>query len=515
MPTRISGLGSGLDINAIVQQAMQAKRIPIDQMKQKVTYLGWQRDAYRDMNTEMSNFLKEVQKLTLESSVLAKKASLSAADADKVKAAPSASAVNGNFTLDVTQIAKSASIISSALGVSANPTVALAPADATLRVKGTTGEKQVEITSGDNINQIVSKINGVTSQTGVKAIYDQLSDKLTLVNTQTGSDGNIKLEIEDLDSTGLLFNQLHITTALSPDLTDPATNGQDAIVDFNNTGAVTIASNSFTLNNINFTLLKDPDGAPYSISGSINTDVDTAVSTIKGVFDKYNEIIAKVNSKLSEPKYRDYLPLTDTQKENMKDSEIKLWDDKAKSGLLRGDSILRAGLEKMRRFLSDSVSGIGAGQYDSLEDIGITTAPSNGVSTSQAYRENGKIYINEDKLRIALTNSPDQVAALFTKDGARDANNRLTSWADAGIGTRLYEIVNIDLINGLTEKTQIIPTRSYLNRQIDDYSSRIVLAESGLSTYEQDLYSRYAKMEKALNNLNSQGSSLASFFQKQ
>jgi flagellar hook-associated protein 2 len=168
----------------------------------------------------------------------------------------------------------------------------------------------------------------------------------------------------------------------------------------------------------------------------------------------------------------------------------------------------------MRQFLSDNVSGIAAGQYDSLADIGITTALSTGSSSSQAYLENGKIYIDEDKLRTALTNAPDQVATLFTKDGARDANGRLTTWTDAGIGTRLYEIVNYDIISGLTQKTQTVPTKSYLNTQIDDYSRRISEAESGLSDYEQELYSRYAQMEEALNKLNSQGSYLASLFQK-
>lgn len=514
MPIRISGLGSGLDIESIVTQMMQAKRIPIDRMKQKMTQLEWQRDAYRDMNTEMNNFLKEAQKLTLQSTFLAKKASLTSSDAERVQVTPTANAVSGNFTLQVKQVAKNATITSNAaLGLSSDTSQAVATANTTLRITGELGVQDVSIANGDNINQIISKINEKTSTTGVKAIYDQLSDKLTLTSTQTGSVAKVK--IEDLSATNILRDKLKIAVDPTPNDTG-LVSGQDAIVNFNNTGDTTVRSNSFSLQNINFTLLKDPDTlgvADYTINASINSDVDKIVDTVKSVFDKYNELIVKVNSKLQEKKYRDFLPLTDAQKEEMKEKDIDLWEEKAKSGLLRGDSILRTGLDKMRRFLADGVSGIPVGQYDSLADIGITTSLSDG-SNNLAYLENGKIYVDEDKLRNALTNSPDQVATLFTKDGARGSNGRLSTWNDAGVGTRLYEIVNYDIISGLTQKTQIVPTKSYLNREIDDYSKRINQAESGLSRYEQELYSRYSKMEEALNKLNSQSSYLASFFQK-
>jgi len=514
MPIRISGLGSGLDVESIVKQMMQAKRIPIDRMKQKMTHLEWQRDAYRDMNAEMNSFLKEAQKLTLQSTFLAKKASLTAADAERVQATPAADAVSGNFTLQVKQVAKNATLTSNAaLGLSSNPSQAVATANATLRITGELGSQDVSISNGDNINQIVSKINEKTSTTGVKAIYDRLSDKLTLTSTQTGSVA--KVRIEDVTATNLLRDKLKVAVNPTPNDTGLVT-GQDAVVNFNNTGDTTVRSNSFTLQNIQFTILKDPDSlgvADYTVNASVNSDVDKVVDTVKTVFDKYNELIDKVNSKLQEKKYRDFLPLTEAQKAEMKEKDVELWEEKARSGLLRGDSILRSGLDKMRHFLSDNVAGIPAGQYDSLADIGITTKLSDG-SNDLAYLEHGKIYVDEEKLRNALTNSPDQVATLFTKDGARGANGRLTTWNDAGVGTRLYEIVNYDIIKGLTQKTQIVPTKSYLNREIDDYSKRINQAESGLSRYEQELYSRYAKMEEALNKLNSQSSYLASFFQK-
>jgi len=501
MTTRITGLGSsGLDIDTLVSQMMQAKRVPIDQMKQKMTYLSWQRDAYRDMNTDMSGFMNEAQKLTLQSTFMTKKATMSDTDSGKVQVTPTANSLVGNFTLEVDQIAKSASTSSSAsIG-------AFSGQAGSLQVTGQLGTKQVDITAGDSVAAVASKINQQTSLTGVKAVYDQLSDKMTLVSSQTGSAAKIQV-VETTSSTNLenlkLVGAGVKDTGLIP--------GQDAKVKFNSTNpldpAVSVGSNSFTLNGFNFTLLADPAGTPYTINASNNLDVDSVVNTIKGVFDKYNTLIDKANAKISEEKYRDYQPLTDDQKKDMKDSDITIWNQKAMSGLLKSDDIISAGLDTMRSNLSAAVSGLPA-PYNSLASIGITTAPTTGSSSTQAYLENGKIYIDEDKLRTALTNAPDQVVALFTATGTQSANGR--PGPDAGIGTQLYSTLKSQIVSQLTEKTQIVPQKSYLNIQIDDYATRISEQEATLNDYEQQLYSNFTNMETALDNLNKQGSYLSS-----
>lgn len=509
MPIRITGLGSGLDIESLVKQQMQAKRVPIDQKKQKLTYLSWQTDAYREMNTAASAFMNEARKLTLESTFLTKKTSLNTDDSQKVQVSANPNAISGNFTLQVKQLAKNASLASlSALGVSSNPSQSLADSDLTLTVAGELGSKGVSIKAGDNINQIISKINAESNNTGVKATYDQYSDKLTLISTKTGEAAKVELQV-DGGNEDFLQNKLKLTSTATTIVSDI---GEDAIVNFNGNGDTKVRSNSFTMNDISFTLLKDPDAggnSEYTINVSVSSDVDKVVESIKSVFDKYNELIKTMNEKLDEPRYRDYAPLTDDQKADMKDKDVELWEEKAKSGLLRGDSVMTSGLEKMRRALSDTVSGLANGVFDSLADIGITTKVSDGSNT-YAYSEDGKIYIDETKLRQALTDSPDQVATLFTKAGTKDASGRYG--ADAGIGTKLFDIVNKDLIEGLSQKTQKVPTQSYLIRQISDYTRQIADAEAGLSRYEQQLYSQYSKLESALNKLNSQSTYLSGFF---
>ena len=114
-------------------------------------------------------------------------------------------------------------------------------------------------------------------------------------------------------------------------------------------------SNTFTINGAEITLKKqDP---AKSISFSSSPDVDTIYDTIKKFVDSYNGLIANISDKISERKNADYAPLTDAQKKDMKDDEIKLWEEKARKGTLRNDSTLSSLLTKMRTSIYTSVNG--------------------------------------------------------------------------------------------------------------------------------------------------------------
>ncbi|UTW68569.1 hypothetical protein KHA80_13330 [Anaerobacillus sp. HL2] len=51
-------------------------------------------------------------------------------------------------------------------------------------------------------------------------------------------------------------------------------------------------------------------------------------------------MLEKVNGKLTEERYREYQPLTDEQKEAMSEKDVERWEERAMSGLLRGDKCI-------------------------------------------------------------------------------------------------------------------------------------------------------------------------------
>lgn len=112
-------------------------------------------------------------------------------------------------------------------------------------------------------------------------------------------------------------------------------------------------TNNFTVNNVTYQL-KNTTNSPVSLD--VATDVDGIYEKIKDFVTQYNELIDMVNGKLTEKKYRDYTPLTEEQKKDMTEKQIELWEEKAKSGLLRGDTILSGATNQMRTDFYSNVS---------------------------------------------------------------------------------------------------------------------------------------------------------------
>src|SRR5690606_23835403 len=152
----------------------------------------------------------------------------------------------------------------------------------------------------------------------------------------------------------------------------------------------TSKSNNYTLGGVTFEFNNVTNG--QNVSLTVDNNVDSAFDNIMKFVDKYNEIVDLVNKSQTEERYRDYKPLTEKQKEEMEDKQVELWEEKAKSGILRGDSILTSGLFDLRQTWYSSVDTGGE----------VTTLTQIGISTTADYMNGGKLKIDEDKLKEAL-----------------------------------------------------------------------------------------------------------------
>jgi flagellar hook-associated protein 2 len=258
----------------------------------------------------------------------------------------------------------------------------------------------------------------------VKMVYDQLNDKITVESKELGEAA--KVTISDDPGNGNLMYALGLDG-----LSDI---GGDASIDYNDgtsTQTITRASNNFTVNGINLDL-KSTSAAAVELK--VSGDTTKSFDLIKSFVDKYNEIVDKVNSELSETRESDYLPLTDDQRDAMSESEIEQWEEKAKSGMLSNDSILRGLLSEMRNSLYKEIKDAGG----SLYSIGITTG---------TWDQKGKLVINETKLKDAIANNPDLVTNIFTKGSTTayspnlDVTSRAKRDEENGIANRIYYIL--------------------------------------------------------------------------
>jgi len=270
---------------------------------------------------------------------------------------------------------------------------------------------------------------------------------------------------------------------------------------------LTRSSNTFTVAGLTYTLLKE---SPTEQTVTITQDVDTVFENIKKFVEKYNEVIKTINDKLSEEYDRNYQPLTDEQKEEMSDDEIERWEKKAKTGLLRNDSLLQGIVSEMRRALQDSVSGVEL----KLSSIGITTG---------SWEDKGKLVIDEQKLKDAIRSNPDGIMELFSKKSSISSNIDLTTeersqrYSEEGLAYRIFDVTEKyirttrDSSNKkglLLEKAGMEGDLSEINntlyKQIDEYEDEIYDMEVKLYQKENAYYTKFAKVESLLSQMMSQ-----------
>lgn len=487
MALRIGGLATGMDIDSLVKDLMKAERIPFDKLTQKKKMLEWQRDDYRSMNKLLDDLDKVIfGTLGMQSNFTSKKVTSSAEHI--VSATAKTTAVESTANLSVTSTATSAIWVS---GTLTSPYSV--QSDTQLKFDITNGDKTtsagvtIDLKAGDNLDAIITKFN--SSGLGVSAFYDSQKQTFVLTKKETGISSSIK--VADATTASFMSNELKFSNSSAAAELTGKTDGKDALISINGY-STTRSSNTFELSGVVYTI-KQAGTANISIS----KDIDMAVEKIKEFVDKYNETIERINSKISETRYRDFLPLTDEQRKEMSEKEAELWDQKSMSGMLKRDSILSAGLLTLRQQMYGTVA-TGNTKYDVMSEIGITT--------SRNYLQNGKLEIKEDKLRQALSEDPDAVMNLFSKTGSTPVEN--------GIATRLRDsikgtIKNIEAKAGNSFRTN---DQFTLGKELIDVNKRMIAFEDRLVKVEDRYWRQFQAMESAIQRLNQQGSYLMQQF---
>ena len=546
---RIGGLASGLDVDSIIEQLMQVEQIKVDRLKQERQLIEWRKEAYREITNLLRAFQDEFFNVLktdtyMLSSNRYRTFSVTSSAESYITATANASAMEGTYTITKIESLATSTIVKSnewtfadgksldstleALGLvneeeeakfSINGVTFLikTPSEVPSEGEGLPPDTVVIDPIKTTMRQLMNIIN-TNSKAGVNLFYSSIEKRFILQTKATGEtstsilmDGNDNPLVEGsfLKSIGFLDDSGSWAAGVDK------IKGTDAKVYFKEIGGsgeilVQNAANTFTIDGVTYTLKNTtPEGAePITIT--VTQDVDKAYDAIKSFVDKYNELIDKINGKLNEERFRDYAPLTDAQRKEMSEKEIELWEQKAKSGLLRSDSILQNIVYGMRRALSDAVADIGI----SLSSIGITTG---------LYSERGKLHINEDKLKEALRNDPEQVMQLFMKKSSidyspdLDSTSRTQRYNESGLMYRIYDILmdnirttrNKDGKKGiLLEKAGIVGDitefQNLMDEELKRLDKRIDAAVEAMISKENKYWAQFTALEKAIQRMNMQ-----------
>ncbi|MBU5427774.1 flagellar filament capping protein FliD [Tissierella pigra] len=578
MSLRIPGLASGMDTDMMVESMMKAERLKVSRYEQSKQVSLWRQEAYNSMNKMFANFILNTKKdlglnkttstgLVLGSSYnnldYIRKAVSSNENVATVRAGKDA--VNGSYSIKVDKLANGASFTSADMK-DKETFEDDTKFSITTTINGKDVVKEIEIKKGESMSDVAKKISSAKVtiddkevDLGVTAFYDKDNGRLFMQTTATGL--GTKIELKEVDE-GSSKDFVEALNGVGLDANDPKrghkTEGTDAQIEYNGI-KLNYSSNNINFNGINIELKAT---STDSITMKVDTNVDGIFDKITKLIDDYNELVDKAGGAIGEKRYSNYQPLSQDEKKAMHEDDVKLWTEKAKSGMLNRDENLTRILQNIRTDLYKTLDNPD-GSFNHITQIGISTEKYAKGSVG------GKLQIDEQKLREAIMEDPEGVMELLFKEAsslpdkpsirtkpvqeegvsdeefAKDMdkykeeleayNKELREYEKAnkkhlkennGIFTNIYDNL-IDGMKSIIDKSgtgeeadlfrnvksnmliDFVTTKSSisdLDKEVLEMNKRIDNLNILLARKEQSYYAKFANMEKMLAQMNSQSS---------
>lgn len=350
-----------------------------------------------------------------------------------------------------------------------------------------TYDMAVAATSGD----ASSKINSYKTEA---------QEYLDYANKMVSAYNVVKSATSDSDKATAEYKTALSTLGVTSDTSGSSAKriyAQDSEIELNG-ATFTNNTNTFSINGLTITATALTGDNEVTIS--TENDVDGIYDSIKSFISDYNSLIKEIDTAYNAASAKGYEPLTSDEKSAMTDDQVKEWEDKIKTSLLRRDGTLSSISNMMKTDMLRSFN-INGKAY-SLSSFGISTA---GYFSS-GDNEKGVLHIdgdsddstsasNEDKLKAAIASDPDTVISFFSQ-----------------LADNLYTDLGKKMQGTTMRSTFKVYNDKEMAKEYSDYTTKIKDKETEISTWEDYYYNKFSKMESALASLNSQQSSLSGYF---
>lgn len=391
---------------------------------------------------------------------------------------------------------------------------------------------KLTFTRDSTMESVLSGINA-NAALGLNATFSKVTNDFQLTTQETGSSGRIVIndtvDVDGKTKTNLaarLFgavNDPNVTAANIVNNQVGYTAGKDARLTMSINGQtlnVYRADNTFDVDGLSVTLketfgvysadtvdatgkvLTEGDLQPgtEAVTFTSSADADKIVTAINDMVKDLNEIIKSTYEGYSTlPNYKSnksrYEPLTDEDKADMSESAIQKYEEKAKRGLLFGDSDLGSMYSKFLSAISPSGTAGAA-----LSKMGITTSYSAGITT---------LSVDEDQLRSALSNDPESVRDAFTStSGSKGIMVNVSKViSDYAATTGATKGILVEKAGSPYAALSLL--KNGLQTRIDDLGTEVDRWQDKLSNKIDYYTEQFTRLEALTNQLNSQSSMLA------
>ncbi|MGI9133828.1 MAG: flagellar filament capping protein FliD [Rhodoferax sp.] len=382
------GVGSGLDVNAMVSKLMAVESLPLTALTKKETSYNAKISALGTLKSTLANLQSAASAMNSATSLAALQGTV--ADSGVATATPGATALEGTYSLEVSKLAQ-AQIVHTA----SNPT--LVDGSLTIQV-GAGSSAVVSVNASDSISNVADRINAdATLSSQLKASV--VDNKLVLESKTSAAASTISVVGAATNAGENLadFNTANLTVARA---------AQDAQFKVNGI-AIQRASNTVTdaISGVSLTLTGVTTSAT---SVSIAHNVSTAQTAISNFVAAYNMVNSAIGS-------------------------LGNYDQKA---ALAGDSALRGVQAQLRSVLTSEPASLSGAALTRLTQLGVSV------------KVDGSLVFDATKLSTAFASDPSAVAnavaaygtAMETATKAMVGSSGLVSSRVDGITSSLKDI---------------------------------------------------------------------------
>ena len=490
----ISGLASGMDTEAMVENAVSGIQAKITGLQQDLTKLEWEQEAYRSIIDKLANFSGKYADYTSSTSLISKSffnnAIKTIADGTYASKVSASGKTSSDIQIHKATMATAASYsgIGNVLAKNTSTKIGdIVQGDLSFTVNG---KEITGITADSTVADVISAIN--KSGANVSVSYSSTTGEFYLKNKETG-EGKITFSGGVAEALFGAYDSDVAEKGAGNDASLVLTvNGKENVVVSDKSNQIKVDGMTINIKG-NFEVTAGQDAVSFTTS----VDSEKIVSAVKSMVADFNEMANEIKEAYStQPLYtskgKRYEPLTEKDQEDMSDTAIQKYEEKAKTGLLFGDSTLSSLYNDLRTVMNEL----------GLADIGLTTEYSAGKTT---------LVLDEDKLRSTLENEPEKVTAVFAGDDKVNTKyngvmEKLKGTLDTYAKTTGTKGILVNLAG---------TTKSPLSLNNNTYKSKMTRLEETISRWQEkladkvDFYTRqFTRLEQLISEMNSQSSTL-------
>ena len=475
------GVGSGLDLNGLLDKIAAAERAPLSAIKNRQSAYNAKISAYGTVKGMLGTLQSAADKLARPDFMNSYKATSGSTDVLTVSSG--SAAVAGSYAVSVSKLAQAQSLVTEGLVADAGADIGATAATITIEfgtisgsLNTTSGKYADGATFVPDVGQDAITVSLAAGATSLEDVRDAINDAAAgAVTASIINDGSSHRLVLTSTATGAA-SSMEVSGAGNSDLQSLL--GHDIETAQGLRQTVEAQNAALKVNGIDVT--SPTNTVEEAMQGVTMTLLDAGTSTVKVERDK-SAIETAINDFVNA-----------YNKLNTKIREMTAYNsDKEQGSVLTGDNTTRVIQARLRDALFEAVGGVAAGDPSLLSDLGISA------------EKDGSLKVDSAALSEVLIANPDGVSYLLAGD---DDTDGLADTFSAVIEALVVDDDGEDQDGLLTIST------TYAKKAMDRLGEDSVRMQDRIDAKIEIYRAQFSQLDSLMSNMNATSSYLSTQF---